>query len=113
MTDRRTGVAPPLEGSGCVMTATATDYAADWREAGACLGADPDLFFPISQTGLTLAQIARAKSVCSGCEVRLACLRFAVETKERHGIWGGTTPDERRNELRRQTRRSQRRRGLR
>ena len=24
------------------------DYATDWRATGACLGADPDLFFPIA-----------------------------------------------------------------
>lgn len=90
------------------MTASATDYAIDWREAGSCLGMDPDLFFPISQTGLTLDQIRRAKSVCAGCPVRQACLRFAMESRETHGIWGGATPEERRGELRRRAKRAQR-----
>ncbi|MBV9384132.1 MAG: WhiB family transcriptional regulator [Streptosporangiaceae bacterium] len=80
---------------------TATDYASDWREAGACLSADPDLFYPISTTGLALAQIAKARTICSRCEVRRQCLEFAMETGDMHGIWGGTTPEERRRARRR------------
>jgi WhiB family transcriptional regulator, redox-sensing transcriptional regulator len=95
-------------GSGCVMTATVTDHATHWRDAGACLKADPDLFFPISKAGLTMRQIRRAKSICGGCPVRLACLRFALETRELNGVWGGTTPEERRSELRRRARGSSR-----
>jgi WhiB family transcriptional regulator, redox-sensing transcriptional regulator len=90
------------------MTVTLAANGADWREAGACVDADPDLFFPISQAGLALDQIERAKLVCAGCPVRIPCLRFAVEMKETHGIWGGTTPDERRRELRRRSRAQQR-----
>jgi WhiB family transcriptional regulator, redox-sensing transcriptional regulator len=86
----------------------ATVDAVEWREAGACLGADPDLFFPISQTGLALEQIVRAKAVCARCPVRLECLRFALETRETNGIWGGTTPEERRRELRRRARQATR-----
>jgi len=35
-----------------------------WREKAACRDVDPDLFFPIGTAGLTLVQIAEAKSVC-------------------------------------------------
>ena len=87
---------------------TAAAYALDWREAGACLDADPDLFFPVSQTGLTLGQIEMARAICAGCQVRTACLRFALDAKETHGIWGGTTPEERRREMRRRTRTTRR-----
>jgi WhiB family transcriptional regulator, redox-sensing transcriptional regulator len=90
------------------MTVTMTATAVGWREAGACLDADPDLFFPISPTGLAVEQIKAAKSVCAGCQVRVACLRFAMDTKETYGIWGGTTPDERRREHRRRSRSSRR-----
>jgi WhiB family redox-sensing transcriptional regulator len=69
--------------------------AAGWRAAGACVSADPDLFFPVSGTGKAAAQAARACQVCAGCPVRRQCLQFAVETGEMEGIWGGTTPDER------------------
>ena len=74
---------------------TTTRGHADWREAGACVHADPDLFFPISSTGRALEQIAKAKATCTGCPVRQACLEFALEHDLMHGIWGGTTPDDR------------------
>jgi len=72
------------------------EYAADWRAAGACLSADPDLFFPIATTsGLAGRQITEARRICAGCQVRQQCLDFAMRTGETHGIWGGTTPEER------------------
>jgi len=68
---------------------------ADWREAGACAQLDPDLFFPISSTGPAREQIARAKAICGACPVRRPCLEFALEHDLAHGIWGGTTPQDR------------------
>jgi WhiB family redox-sensing transcriptional regulator len=68
---------------------------ADWRSQGACLRADPELFFPLSERGQAITQIARAKRICAGCRVRLACLEFALASGEAHGVWGGTTEDER------------------
>jgi WhiB family transcriptional regulator, redox-sensing transcriptional regulator len=72
-----------------------TEYAADWRAHGACLSADPDLFFPISAAGPSARQVARAKSVCAGCPVRRECLDFALNTHQVHGVWGGTSAEER------------------
>jgi WhiB family redox-sensing transcriptional regulator len=76
----------------------------NWRAAGACLSADPDLFFPISTTGLAEQQIARAKVICAGCEVRKVCLDFAMSHDQVYGIWGGTTPDDRQRARRRMRR---------
>jgi WhiB family transcriptional regulator, redox-sensing transcriptional regulator len=67
----------------------------DWRAAGACMRADPDLFFPISATGRALEQTAKAKAICAGCRVRQECLDFAHQHDVAHGIWGGTTPEDR------------------
>jgi WhiB family redox-sensing transcriptional regulator len=72
-----------------------TTYATDWRAASACLTADPELFFPIPQGALGDRQISNALRVCAGCTVRQQCLDFAMRTAESHGIWGGTTPEER------------------
>jgi WhiB family transcriptional regulator, redox-sensing transcriptional regulator len=83
---------------------TATGSAANWRLAGACLSADPDLFFPISTNGLAERQIARAKMICAGCRVRQECLDFAQAHDLTYGIWGGTTPQDRRRERRRKRR---------
>jgi WhiB family redox-sensing transcriptional regulator len=61
---------------------------------GACHGADPELFFPVATAGRALEQVNSAKAVCVRCEVRADCLSYALQTMQ-HGIWGGTTPDER------------------
>jgi WhiB family transcriptional regulator, redox-sensing transcriptional regulator len=73
---------------------TATGHE-DWRADGACMHADPDLFFPVSATGRALEQIAQAKALCARCPVRQECLDFAYEHDVIHGIWGGTTPEDR------------------
>jgi len=64
---------------------------ADWRDEAACLGLPVDLMVPDSQEG-----VARAKQVCARCPVSTACLAHAVNTGEVEGVWGGTSPDERR-----------------
>jgi WhiB family transcriptional regulator, redox-sensing transcriptional regulator len=33
--------------------------------------------------------------VCAGCPVRAACLEHALRTRERFGVWGGLTEEER------------------
>jgi WhiB family redox-sensing transcriptional regulator len=66
-----------------------------WHEAAACRFADPELFFPVSESGRALEQIARAKAICARCPVQDPCRAFALRTRERHGIWGGMTEFER------------------
>jgi WhiB family transcriptional regulator, redox-sensing transcriptional regulator len=83
---------------------TATGSAANWRSSAACLSADPDLFFPLSSSG-PAEQIARAKAVCARCQVRSECLEFALTHDQTHGIWGGTTVEDRQR-LRRRRRRA-------
>jgi len=68
---------------------------AGWGSRAACRSADPELFFPVSGTGPSLAQIAEAKTVCARCEVRSECLALALATGQVYGIWGGTSPEER------------------
>ena len=41
----------------------------DWRHRAACRDEDPELFFPIGNTGPALLQIEEAKAVCRRCEV--------------------------------------------
>jgi len=38
----------------------------DWRSPAACRSADPDLFFPISSSGPSAAQVAQAKAIWPG-----------------------------------------------
>jgi WhiB family redox-sensing transcriptional regulator len=71
-----------------------------WRSAAACRSADPDLFFPISDSGPAREQTAQAKAICATCRVRRECLAFALRTGQIYGIWGGTTEHERAGVLR-------------
>lgn len=68
----------------------------EWRNRAACRDTDPDLFFPIGSTGQAIDQIEAARSVCVDCEVRDACLEFALATNQESGVWGGTSEEERR-----------------
>lgn len=74
----------------------------DWRQLAACAKEeDPELFFPIGNSGPALLQIEEAKSTCRRCPVQEQCLAWALETNQEHGVWGGLSEDERRREKRR------------
>jgi len=74
----------------------------EWRDRAACRSEDPDLFFPIGTSGPSLLQTEQAKAVCRRCPVREECLRWALDTGECMGVWGGTSEMERRALRRRQ-----------
>jgi WhiB family redox-sensing transcriptional regulator len=78
--------------------------AMDWRDRSACLDEDPELFFPIGNTGPAILQIEEAKQVCRRCDVREQCLAWALEAGQDHGVWGGLSEDERRALKRRNSR---------
>ena len=87
-----------------LITSRSLDIASDdWRAMSACRDTDPSLFFPVGTTGPALEQIASAKAVCDACEVSEPCLRFALETNQDSGVWGGLSEEERR-QIRRQAR---------
>ena len=62
----------------------------EWKPLAACLGTDPDIFFPEG----TVSPLA--KQICGGCPVKEPCLEYALQNKEKFGIWGGTSERERR-----------------
>jgi WhiB family transcriptional regulator, redox-sensing transcriptional regulator len=87
--------APPLtEGPRTTPATRPTDQGA-WELSAACRLSDPELFFPISHAGAWLEQVRAAKATCATCPVRPQCLAFAQRTRQRHGIWGGLTVQER------------------
>ena len=49
-----------------------------------CRTNDPELFFAESP-----ADVEYAKSLCTTCPARLACLAGALERREPWGVWGG------------------------
>ena len=68
-----------------------------WMQEGACVFADPDLFFPVGSSMKALKQAAEAKAICNECDVKLDCLEYAIRTNQDSGVWGGTTEDERKS----------------
>lgn len=77
----------------------------DWRHNAICRNEDPDLFFPIGNTGPALLQIEEAKAVCRRCPVMQQCQTWALESGQDHGVWGGLSEDERQAIKRRAARR--------
>ncbi len=75
------------------------DYS--WRANANCRDTDPELFFPLGNTGEALRMLVRARAVCADCDVRQKCLDFAMATNQDCGVWGGTSEDERRDLRRR------------
>ena len=72
-----------------------------WRRHSACRGLDPGIFYPATDE-----EAAPAKVVCNVCAVRETCLEFALQGREKEGVWGGATEKERRRILRQRRRAS-------
>lgn len=62
-----------------------------FEQRGRCTEVDPELFFP--EYGATTKE---AKQVCKDCPIQGPCLIWAVVNREQWGVWGGSTPLERR-----------------
>jgi hypothetical protein len=63
-----------------------------WRTLGVCRTvADPEVFFPAPT-----APADAALALCQTCEVQAACLAWALQVGNLHGVWGATTARERR-----------------
>jgi len=56
-----------------------------------CRRHDPETFFPAPSEPPDTAL-----ALCRGCEVQGACLAWALDAGDCHGVWGATTPRERR-----------------
>ncbi|HVE97784.1 MAG TPA: WhiB family transcriptional regulator [Mycobacteriales bacterium] len=63
----------------------------DWRSRGECLRHDPETFFPNAAE-----DPAPAIEICRSCTVVGPCLAAALDSGECDGVWGATTPEERR-----------------
>jgi WhiB family redox-sensing transcriptional regulator len=76
-----------------------------WQIEAACRGPQARVFFPPSYSERRDERARRelnAKAICAECHVRADCLRYAIEIREQHGIWGGMNEDERKILMERQ-----------
>ena len=62
-----------------------------WAAEAVCAQSDPEIFFPDKGQSYGIA-----KQICRVCPVQVQCLTFALDNGETHGIWGGTTHNDRR-----------------
>lgn len=66
-----------------------------WMDDAACLVAsDAEVFFPKNEDEAIATHVA--KTYCATCAVTAECLRYAIEERIDHGVWGGLTSKERR-----------------
>lgn len=65
-----------------------------WIQDAACRDIGTEPFYTTDPTA-----VDAAKAICRACPVRQDCLTDAMQTEDylRWGVWGGLTPDERRD----------------
>lgn len=77
----------------------------NWMILAKCRGADREQFFPVGldstakeqMSESTAAQVEHVKrTYCGRCFVKTECLDYALAQRSHDGIFGGTTPQERR-----------------
>ena len=68
----------------------------NWEVDGLCRngGYDPNLWFPSPDEDNSVVKLAQ--KVCYQCPVISECRTIALARGEKHGIWGGLLPHERR-----------------
>lgn len=67
-----------------------------WRDDAACVGLPNEIFFPET---LTHDRFNEALRVCARCNVKDQCLRLVIgfdDVDDKWGVFGGTTPKQRR-----------------
>jgi WhiB family redox-sensing transcriptional regulator len=77
-------------------TRAACAAAVPWHKRALCRQLDPEVWFPEPWEDET-----PAKLICGRCAVREACLAYALDANEEYGVWGGLSPEERREMHRR------------
>ena len=72
-----------------------------WRDRAACRTHGPEMFFP-PRGGVD--QWETALAICAGCDVREACLEYAMSNRIAIGVWGGHSAESRRRLARKRRR---------
>ena len=69
--------------------------APDWTARGLCIDLDPEDWFHGEGLPVNHPAWDAPRAVCQACPVRDACLQYALDNEEAHGMWGALTPAER------------------
>lgn len=89
------------------MSAPVRELALDWMAEGHCSTRDPEAWF--QKGGNPTAEERAARHLCQACPVRQQCLDYALErvldpgldhVTDLAGVWGGTTPADRKRMVR-------------
>ncbi|WP_189548901.1 WhiB family transcriptional regulator [Streptomyces lavendofoliae] len=72
------------------INSTASSDELSWQDTALCAQTGPDFFFP--DPGSSTRE---AKRLCAACDIREACLEYALTHDERFGVWGGLSEKER------------------
>jgi WhiB family redox-sensing transcriptional regulator len=66
----------------------------DWRADAECLGVHVNVFYPRQKK-----DTREAREFCGVCPVTRECLTFALSSRDRFGVFGGTSWPQRRRML--------------
>lgn len=68
-----------------------------WRHRAARPTGDPELSFPIGNSGPAIVQVEQVKRVCNRCVIQDVYLRWASDIGQDAGVWGRLSEEERRS----------------
>jgi WhiB family redox-sensing transcriptional regulator len=67
-----------------------------WQKDANCKGADTEMFFmEFEEAAINHIKLREARKVCFDCTAKKECLDFAVVNNINYGVWGGSTPAQR------------------
>ncbi len=68
----------------------------DWRSEAKCKSVDTQSFYDTEESVMK----KQAAKYCPSCPVQNQCLYTAIVIHEKHGVWGGLTPKQRKSLIR-------------
>jgi WhiB family transcriptional regulator, redox-sensing transcriptional regulator len=67
-----------------------------WQNKAECQGEATDLFFmDMEDSQINHIKMREARAICDRCQVKKECLDFALVNNIDYGVWGGTSPYQR------------------
>ena len=64
-----------------------------WQDSAECAGTDPGMWHPVEHN----PDWGHLRAICAICKTQSECLNHALTHREWQGMWGGLTPNERKD----------------